>query len=190
MSLSYPDEFYGQQTKSEWDWWLEQIKGSQSILEIGSCWGYTLEMMADFCPGALIRSIDWCGGGGPWEGQAIEPALRKVIERLREKGHDAEMYVGRSQDHAAIMWADQWAPYDAIFIDADHSYSGVSSDWNCYGHMGRIVGFHDINDMVNPGRDEVRVFWDEVKGNHVTKEVRFANQPGLQGHGIGIIFND
>ena len=38
-------------------------------------------------------------------------------------------------------------PLDVLFIDGDHSYDGVASDFAAYGPLvrqGGLIGFHDI----------------------------------------------
>lgn len=58
---------------------------------------------------------------------------------------------------------------DFLFIDGDHSYNGVKTDWEMYRHLvrlGGIVAFHDIN--ADPGFFEpwelggVPKFWREL----------------------------
>ncbi|MFD2879166.1 class I SAM-dependent methyltransferase [Paenibacillus rhizoplanae] len=57
---------------------------------------------------------------------------------------------------------------DLLFIDGDHSYGGVSSDYHMYRQLvsqGGIIAFHDIH--LHPktwGRGyDVGIYWNEVK---------------------------
>ena len=74
--------------------------------------------------------------------------------------------------------------YDCIFIDADHSYEGVRSDYDnslkFLNNNGYLI-FHDISN-VNTG---VAACWDEVsKKHHVVSEFR---HPTNRNCGIGIL---
>jgi hypothetical protein len=54
---------------------------------------------------------------------------------------------------------------DFLFIDADHSYKGVSTDWNDWGvfvRKGGIIAFHDYYVKKQGGNRGVREFVDEA----------------------------
>jgi hypothetical protein len=50
--------------------------------------------------------------------------------------------------------------FDLVFIDGDHSYEGVSKDFETSKNSGSIFVFHDIASIVCPG---VVQFWKEMK---------------------------
>lgn len=52
--------------------------------------------------------------------------------------------------------------FDLIFIDGDHSYNGVKSDYEISKNSGKIFVFHDIASYVCPG---VVQFWNDLKTN-------------------------
>jgi len=69
--------------------------------------------------------------------------------------------------------------YDVIFIDGDHSYEGVKSDYiNSIGlvNKGGIMIFHDIASIGAPG---VVQFWNEVKNKHKSEEFIHGNTCGM-----------
>jgi hypothetical protein len=76
------------------------------------------------------------------------------------------------------------APFDFGFIDGDHSYEGVKADWENYGPMCKIVGFHDIAGQV---AGCVR-FWNELKAS---VKYRIEEFLAPETHmGIGIVYRE
>jgi hypothetical protein len=74
-----------------------------------------------------------------------------------------------------------------VFIDGDHLYDGVKTDWENYGPMGsKYVVFHDIcGDIHGSGYGGVEVcrFWHELKSK---KGYQFEEFIGLNSPmGIG-----
>ena len=65
--------------------------------------------------------------------------------------------------------------FDLIFIDGDHSYGGVKSDYEISKNSGKIFVFHDIISDACPG---VVKFWNELKNteNDTYNFVEFIEQ--------------
>src|SRR6266496_960509 len=157
-----------QQAPGEVVWLLPHILGAKRILEIGSMHGDMLRAMATACrPGAIIRSIDLPGEDGP---KASEDNLHRAHDELQADGFDVEIFLGNSRSKSAINWARAWAPYDFIFIDGDHSYEGTKADWENYGPMGRLVGFHDIQ-RADLGCGKM---WDEIAATHKVESISLS----------------
>jgi cephalosporin hydroxylase len=76
---------------------------------------------------------------------------------------------------------------DVLFLDGDHTYEGVKSDFEQYKQIvseDGMIGFHDI-----VGADGPRRFWRELSNDYVTKEF-FAPEGRITGDfkaGIGIV---
>lgn len=71
---------------------------------------------------------------------------------------------------------------DLLYIDGDHSYSGVKADYENYQQLvrpGGVIVFHDV-----AGIPDVKRFWDEVKFGKQYIELAAAHE----GWGTGIIF--
>jgi len=77
---------------------------------------------------------------------------------------------------------------DFLFIDGDHTESGVAQDYNDYKEFvraGGIIAFHDIVESQPLPENQVYYFWKKVQPGQVTEE--FVNDPKQCGFGIGII---
>jgi cephalosporin hydroxylase len=86
---------------------------------------------------------------------------------------------------------------DVLFIDGDHTYQGVSSDFLAYRALvrdGGLIAFHDIQpDGRAEGRvteawvGEVPEFWQRVKPLYQNREL--IGSPAQLGCGIGVLWN-
>jgi hypothetical protein len=106
----------------------------------------------------------------------IDISDRNLTEDIKKY---INLHIGTSEDYKGTK-------YDLAFIDADHSYEGVLTDYQNIGKYAKIVMFHDINDNRCPG---VVKFWNEVKKGKKYKEFTYQTD-GENVHGIGLLFND
>jgi cephalosporin hydroxylase len=90
--------------------------------------------------------------------------------------HGSVVLIGDSHDPSSVAWLDaQLAgdPVDALIIDGDHTYAGVSDDLGRYGPLvrpGGLILLHDIV-TVDP-RAEVRLLWPELVDRYRTTQIR------------------
>ncbi len=183
------DTQYGQQDEKEFAWLLQRMRGSASILEVGSSYGHSLRMFAVAAkPGACIRSIDLGTDRFVEDDNSVHhvqtaDSLMRAIADLQMQGYDADAWIGDSHSAAAITWATKDAPYDFVFLDGDHTYEGVLADWKHYGPLGRLVGFHDMMLM-----EPVMRLWKEIKSTGIATEEYGVYQPQWKRTlGIGIV---
>lgn len=137
------------------------------IVEIGTYKGGTLFIWTRTNPQAeLVVSIDLPGGqyGGGYD--AKREKLYKLFVHDRPQ---TEMQFIRANSHLqetaeklkAIL---KGRMIDFLYIDADHTYTGVKTDFELYSPLvssGGIIGFHDIRNMKS--NHQVKDFWAEVK---------------------------
>jgi predicted O-methyltransferase YrrM len=162
------------------------------IVEIGTDLGGTLFVLTRAASSdAVIISVDL----PRWH-------LKSRSALFEAFAHDEQrILVVRGDSHSAAI-VDKVAKsldgreIDLLFIDGDHSYEGVKTDFKTYMRFvknGGMIAFHDINpDNYSkfgggePKGGEVYRFWDETKRRF--RHIEFIETPGQDGFGIGILW--
>lgn len=163
-------------------------EGVRSYLEVGVRYGGSFEtIMSALPPRSMGCAVDFPGGNFGDENSV--PIFLESVKRLRAKDYSVNYVFGPSGSEDVISRARQFAPYDALLIDGDHSYQAVKEDFNNYADMARIVILHDIaapHDVRSKtGKPvEVPAFWQEIKQSYHHTEII---EPGSD-MGIGVIF--
>jgi predicted O-methyltransferase YrrM len=164
----------------------------ERALEIGTAKGGTLLFLTRLAsPQATIVSVDlpggrFGGGYGPrrrWFYQRFARRKQK-IHLLQGNSHSPEML-----DRAKAALAGQTIDY--LFIDGDHSYEGVKSDFEMYAPMvrkGGLIAFHDIVEGTSEMVGGVPRFWREVRPRY--RHAEMINDPKQGGYGIGVLYVD
>jgi predicted O-methyltransferase YrrM len=147
-----------------------------SYLEIGSKLGHSLAAVAAMLDeSARIVSVDLPKPRGKGD------ALVKLLADLSEY-HETRLVLGDSTAVRTISEVRGLAPFDLVFIDANHDTAYVEADWQNYGPMGRIVAFHDI---ANPYLG-VAAVWNRIKADHRHVEIKL--DPRGDRNGIGVLW--
>lgn len=126
---------------------------------------------------------------------------KSFLRRLVPKSVDVHLIDGDSGSSAvreAVESAAGGQGIDVLFIDGDHRYDGVRSDFLKYRNLvsdGGVIAFHDIveDHWTRFGREtvgwtgDVPIFWRQLKPHAQTFE--FVADPEQDGLGIGALIH-
>ncbi|SRR6266699_2470383 len=166
------------------------VKNSpRTVVEIGTANGGTLFLLTRVAaPRATLISIDKPNGsfGGGYPGSMM-PLFRSFardgqeVTLVRRDSHDVETFslTRKVLNNRRI---------DFLFIDGDHSYQGVKSDFATYSPLvaeGGMIALHDIVPGLRSHVGDVPRFWTEVRDRYKSRAiVKDWNQGGA---GIGLL---
>lgn len=180
------------QDRGEFDRFCEIVaeEGIWSYLEIGSKFGGALRhIAASLRPGAHVVSVDLPYGTKTWKDS--EPSLKATISWLNGCGHPSRIVFGDSTDPDVVARVTELGPFDAVFIDANHTLPYLKKDWANYRPMARkLVVFHDIAWRRAPEWKGVRIdvpeFWETVKTEYRHEEIKMCHTG--KNNGIGVLW--
>jgi cephalosporin hydroxylase len=109
--------------------------------------------------------------------------------RVQVNDHGCEVIYGDSHDPETVARLEQvlaGTPVDVLFIDGDHTFQGVKSDFEMYRHLvrpGGLIAFHDICDHPDWPDVKVKAFWDTVEWDG-RREAIVVTEPWWGGIGV------
>ena len=166
-------------------------EGVRSYLEVGCRYGDTFHAVGLALPeGSRCVACDlpgWRNGVKSQRHPRSHKYLQRAADDLSRKGRPASVIIGDSHHHKTVAAVKALAPFDAVFIDGDHTYEGVVEDWRNYGPMARIVAFHDVVGK-KPETSGPRQLFSELRASHRHKLI--AVDPDPAACGIGVIWRD
>jgi predicted O-methyltransferase YrrM len=126
---------------------------------------------------------------------------RRLLRRLARTQLAIHLITGDSRSTPVLEAVQRAIPgqgLDVLFIDGDHSYSGVRSDYLNYRKLvrdGGVVAFHDIvpDHTTRFGRrtdswtGDVPLFWSRLQP--IVQTCEFVTSPDQDGFGIGVVFH-
>ncbi len=162
-----------------------------TILEIGTARGGTLYLWTQAAAdNATIVSIDLPGGkfGGAY------PSARIPFYHSFSKGNQ-KLHLIRNDSHSTktlemVKKYFSGQKIDFAFIDGDHTYEGVRSDFSLYVPLvrkGGIIALHDILPRTDLPDIQVSRFWNEIKHQYNFVEIIGPEGSGRK-IGIGLIY--
>jgi len=125
------------------------------------------------------------GSGHGWTSTFIHHVMKKFNKDFKTKSIDInpKSYLPVSQisgvEFANCTSNEIKESFEAVFIDANHSYEWAKSDYEAIGKKAKVCGFHDIDDVFCPG---VQRLWEEVSFRTLHRQ--FVSNPGKLGIGI------
>ena len=167
---------------------LENEIKPRNFIEIGLCEGATFYCWSKLTDGIKI-GIDY--PVYTWNGKDV--TYQQVEQRKRNILNfepTAHVIIGDSKTNEVIDEVGKilnGTLVDFLFIDGDHEYAGVKSDYENYTkyvRSGGVIVFHDIQKCPNQG--EVNRFWEEVKVGKNT--LTFIERNDMMG--IGVIIKE
>jgi len=171
---------------------VQQIQ-PKNIMEIGTEGGGTFYAWCKIASGLKI-SVDLPSGASGSGRFTDAEALSERTKKLKALSKDVHVITGDShslmiRQKVKDILAAELTFLDFLFIDGDHSYSGVKLDYQHYKNFvrkGGLIAFHDIKDSEfhRIRGCFVADFWNELKGN----KREFVDPSGEWG-GIGLIEN-
>lgn len=159
-------------------------KKPKIILEIGIWDGGTLREWAEICD--LVIGIDtYRSNVGNFFDSQREAIVSNIPNLILIKGNSHDDRVSKQLEN---ILDSKWL--DCLFIDGDHSYEGVRSDYLLYSQFvksGGFIAFHDIveSDYHKKKNCFVYQLWNALKKFH-SNTLEFVEEPKNWG-GIGVI---
>jgi cephalosporin hydroxylase len=128
----------------------------KSYIEIGCRWGGTFVLTNEYLKKVLFNSMK--------KSVAIDVIDSPVLNYCISNNETQFIKIdSHSQEFKNYMNNNY---FDLIFIDGDHTYNGVKSDYEITKNSGKIFVFHDIINDMCPG---VVLLWNELKNNENDK---------------------
>jgi predicted O-methyltransferase YrrM len=185
--------FWSNQKRSELLSFLDLLasRPPRFFCEIGSAQGGTLFLLARVCaPEATIISID---RRISWVRSLIHEQIADRKQRVLCVRGDS----GSSETIRRVKSILGGNQLDCLFIDGDHSLTGVKADFENYSPLvrpGGIIAFHDIvpDHRTRFGKEtmaatgDVPTFWSTLRSKFRSEQ--FVENMEQDGYGLGVIF--
>lgn len=156
--------------------WLMGQTSSHGFIEIGSAWGVSFHLWASIITTGPKISVDL-----PliFTAELTEELYAQRLKKWQSHFSDVHSIIGDSRLTTTVEQVEHilnGAQVGFLFIDGDHHYDAVKSDYEKYKKFVRPGGFIAFHDICCPTEPDVGRFWNEIKtstsveflGEHVT----------------------
>lgn len=164
----------------------------ERVLEIGTARGGTFFLLTRVASAdAQLITVDLPNGPFGADSYPWRTDLVRSLGRERQEIHvlRADSQRMETLDRVKELLCDK--TLDLLFIDGDHRYEGVQTDFASYAPLVRTGGLIALHDIV-PGEEKyvggVPDFWREVKQGRRVREFVESWEQG--GYGIGLLEKD
>jgi hypothetical protein len=158
----------GGQVITELDEFIELSNRIQptSYLEIGAREGIALDYYVRRVP-TITKVVVVDLPGAQWGRAGSDKELVDRLVALRkDRGITWKFHMGNSQHENVVKNVTKNGPFDIIFIDGDHTYTGVLADYTNYSPMAtKMVALHDINHPPDSKAYGPTRLWHELDGD-------------------------
>lgn len=158
-------------------------------LEIGARYGDSFYHIVKSLPSeSKAIAVDLVDGY--WGRSDSREHLQNRVADLRALGYDANVVFGDSTAAGTLQSVLMRGDFDAVMIDGDHRFEGLTLDWINFGKRSKkLVAFHDIDGWKHFERRsgasvEVPHVWNILKRNYKHQEIIGAER----GMGIGVLW--
>jgi len=187
------------QCESEFECLLNLYKNlkPKNVLEIGSYFGYSLHHWLYYSEeNARVISLDlpikeFCGENDPRipiQEYAISHEWKLWTKRNKNKLHliQSSSLLESTKNTVKDLLNGEFL--DFVFIDGDHRYDAVKSDFTMYFDLvkkGGIIALHDIGSAEEGGVDKL---WQELQTNFINNKTESILHHPKNEKGIGIFY--
>jgi cephalosporin hydroxylase len=170
---------------------LVQRLEPRALVEIGTARGGTLFLFTRVAaPDAMLVTVDLSSAHDSRFGAEDISRRRPLYESFAIHEQRVEFVIGDShapETVARVRAVLAGRPVDVLFIDGDHSFEGVSRDFELYRELvraGGVIAFHDIVPGPVDAVGGVPEFWQAIRTNDARELVE---DPSQTGYGIGVL---
>jgi len=190
LDFCYSQPILPAQVRSEISGLLNLLAESppQMVMEIGTSTGGTLFLLCKYShPSATLISLDLPGGrfGGGYPAAKLPifwnfPTNGQRLHLLRGNSHDTKSLV-------KVKSVLNGRKLDFLLIDGDHTFEGVSQDFDMYSPLMKRGGLIVVHDIVKHPPDtgcQVDRFWNGIKNRYPHAELVENAEQGWAGLGL------
>lgn len=180
----------GWQVRSEFHSMVATVQAAMParILEIGTASGATLLCWCRIASAQVI-SVDLPGG---IHGGGYHPLRQRLYRGFTHGRPGVRLDLFQADSHSPdtrsrVETVLAGEKLDVLFIDGDHSYKGVRTDFDLWSPLvrpGGLVIFHDILPHKHVADCEVDRLWAELKPRYPNQEYIHDHEQGWAGIGV------